>query len=353
MTHDEQRKEAFCALQAPAGWLILADTIMHGPGAHAAPNAHLLDCTAHYNCNVNADVTMPASTNGRIRAIKAIVGGILQCSSHYPEQAANNRRRSPSLPLHKGLPSGHSRRMEKDSWLQHRFLYGNFNTLPSKTSVQVKVTNDTDRSATIVEVSFPDKVGGMLQMLRAVKALLLNIIRASVVTVGNVAVVRLHVVTLEGKKVTDSAILSAITPAIVGEMEGQEAMVDAALDAVEAVADGEARDLMLERYNERRDRAFTKNKVVTTVRVYPDAAHRNSVMTVQTRDRPGILVDIAKTLTDLGINIVNAEVETEDFMVRNIFFLSQGGKPLSHQMETLVTNALNFYLRTGVEDESY
>lgn len=78
-------------------------------------------------------------------------------------------------------------------------------------------------------------------------------------------------------------------------------------------------------------------------------------LTVTTQDRPGLLVDIVRTLKDCNINVLSAEIDTIGKEAQDEFLLSYRGEPLSESMQTLVKNALQYYLSLAeVENvESY
>lgn len=49
-------------------------------------------------------------------------------------------------------------------------------------------------------------------------------------------------------------------------------------------------------------------KIKTTVEVTEEDSGTHSKVTIRTRDRPGLLTDIVKTLKDISVNVVSAEV---------------------------------------------
>ena len=61
-------------------------------------------------------------------------------------------------------------------------------------------------------------------------------------------------------------------------------------------------------------------------------------------DRPGLLVEIVRTLKDCNINVVSAEVDTIGNLAKDEFMLAYHGGPLPKPMRTLVRNALGYYL---------
>ena len=76
---------------------------------------------------------------------------------------------------------------------------------------------------------------------------------------------------------------------------------------------------------------------------------------ITTRDRPGLLVDIVRTLKDCNVNVLSAEVDTIGSQAQDHFVLTYHGEPLNKQMRTLVKNALQYYLALAAieTEESY
>ena len=80
-----------------------------------------------------------------------------------------------------------------------------------------------------------------------------------------------------------------------------------------------------------------------------------SRLIVETADRPGLLVDIVRTLKDLSLNVVSAEIDTIGPQASDTVYLTYRGAALNSSMNELVVNALTYYLsKKEVEtDESY
>ena len=95
-------------------------------------------------------------------------------------------------------------------------------------------------------------------------------------------------------------------------------------------------------------------KVKTKVTVGKATGARSKVE-VTTTDRPGLLVDIVRTMKDLSLNVISAEIDTIGPKAYDVIYCTYQGAPLSPSMEELVKNALTYYLcRREVESaESY
>ena len=86
-----------------------------------------------------------------------------------------------------------------------------------------------------------------------------------------------------------------------------------------------------------------------------DDGSARSKITITTTDRPGLLVDIVRTLKDLSLNVVSAEIDTVGPKAFDIVYCTYRGERLNASMEELVVNALTYYLcRREIEStESY
>jgi hypothetical protein len=112
--------------------------------------------------------------------------------------------------------------------------------------------------------------------------------------------------------------------------------------------------------------ARAPNVIPTTITIKPDRTGSRSALQLQTADRPGLLVDIVRVLKDCSLNVVSASVGTtvrrrgragrggrhvladpgraQGMMADDTFYVTHKGSALSKSMETLVTNALQYYL---------
>ena len=87
-----------------------------------------------------------------------------------------------------------------------------------------------------------------------------------------------------------------------------------------------------------------QEEVATSIQLHtpPDSAFTK--LEVTTVDRPGLLVEIVRTLKDCNVNVVSAEVDTIGSLAKDEFMLAYHGGPLPKPMRTLVRNALGYYL---------
>lgn len=87
-----------------------------------------------------------------------------------------------------------------------------------------------------------------------------------------------------------------------------------------------------------------QEEVSTSIRLHTPPDSPFTRLEVTTLDRPGLLVDIVRTLKDCNVNVVSAEVDTIGNSAKDEFMLAYHGGPLPKPMRTLVRNALGYYL---------
>jgi len=95
--------------------------------------------------------------------------------------------------------------------------------------------------------------------------------------------------------------------------------------------------------------------VKTTIYVKEHPSGSYSELFLTTTDRPGLLVDVVRTLKDCNVNVVSAEVDTYGIEAKDEFYVTYHGEALPTSVVELITNALLYYLsRAEVEkEESY
>ena len=89
---------------------------------------------------------------------------------------------------------------------------------------------------------------------------------------------------------------------------------------------------------------FLQAEVATKIRLETPPDSPFTRLEVTTMDRPGLLVDIVRTVKDCNVNVISAEVDTIGAEAKDEFMLTYHGQPLSSSMRTLVRNALRYYL---------
>lgn len=213
----------------------------------------------------------------------------------------------------------------------------------------VKIDNISDPFATVVKVEFGDRLGELLDTIRALKNLGLNIRRAKLDQSSATKNRNTFYITdaTTSEKVLKSARLEDIRMTIINNMlyyHPESAQVLAAGQPSESSRD------VTKPLGPRRRVAVQTN---VEVRDAPNGTC--SILDVTTRDRPGLLVDIVSVLKDINVNVVSAEIDTVGPDVKDEFFVTYHGEPLTAPMVQLVTNALQYYLSLAEieKEESY
>lgn len=104
----------------------------------------------------------------------------------------------------------------------------------------------------------------------------------------------------------------------------------------------------------KRTRKDLPTKIPTSIRVSKHASGTRTVVQVRTFDRPGVLNTIVKCLKDISVNVVSAEIDTVGGEVIDTFFVTYHGKAVTHDMEVLITNVLQYTLGLPlVKEDSY
>lgn len=208
------------------------------------------------------------------------------------------------------------------------------NATVSMPTPTIKIDNASDPFATIVKVDFGDRLGELLDTIQALKNLGYNITRAKLSEDSKNKFFITNSETAE--KVTKSAELEAIRQCIL------QTMMEFHPEAEDLVGTGgilaEAKPAFQPLGAERHAEVATKIRLETP----PDSPFTR--LEVTTMDRPGLLVDIVRTLKDCNVNVISAEVDTIGAEATDEFMLTYHGHPLSSSMRTLVRNALRYYL---------
>ncbi|KAI4384082.1 hypothetical protein MLD38_009849 [Melastoma candidum] len=205
----------------------------------------------------------------------------------------------------------------------------------------VLIDQDSDSEATIVQLSFGDRLGALIDTMRALKDLGLDVSKGSVVTEGPVKQTKFYITRLDtGRKVEDPDVLERIRLTIINNLlqYHPESSVQLAL--------GEA-------FGIKAPEKKIDVDIATYIRVKEDGPKR-SLLYVETADRPGLLVEIIKVLADINIEVESAEIDTEGLVAKDTFYVSYGGAALNSSLSQVATNCLRYYLRRPeIDFDSY
>ncbi|KAI6669305.1 hypothetical protein NL676_004190 [Syzygium grande] len=205
----------------------------------------------------------------------------------------------------------------------------------------VLIDQNSDSDATIVQLSFGDRLGALIDTMRALKDLGLDVSKGIVTTEGPVKQTKFHITRLDtGRKVEDPELLETIRLTIINNLlkYHPESSAQLALGAAFGIQAPEKK---------------LDVDIATRIQVKEDGPKR-SLLYVETADRPGLLVDIIKNLADININVESAEIDTEGLVAKDKFYVSYGGAALNSSLSQVLVNCLRYYLRRPETDiDSY
>lgn len=210
----------------------------------------------------------------------------------------------------------------------------------------VKINNEDDPLATIVTIKFGDYLGDLLDTVNALRNLNLNIVRAKFEVDGNRNKFYLTD-SKTGEKIFDCDRIEDIRMTIINNLMLYH---PESLDELSSFFRAKRAMEPLSALGAR-----GAPSVSTDITLHADKNGIRTILEVTTGDRPGLLVDIVRTLKDISVNVVSAKAETIGKAAHDVFAVTYHGEPLTPPMELLVSNALYYYLaRAEVErEESY
>ncbi|KAJ8560632.1 hypothetical protein K7X08_022492 [Anisodus acutangulus] len=206
---------------------------------------------------------------------------------------------------------------------------------------KVIIDLDSDPDATVVEVTFGDRLGALLDTMNALKNLGLNVVKANVCLDSSgkhntFAITKAST----GRKVDDPELLEAIRLTIINNM-------------MEYHPESSSRLAMGEAFGAFQPYQKIDVDIATHIHVYEDGPER-SLLCVETTDRPGLIVDLVKIITDININVESGEFDTEGLLAKAKFHVSYKGKALIKPLQQVLANSLRYFLRRPTtEDASF
>ncbi|XP_057735507.1 ACT domain-containing protein ACR12 [Arachis stenosperma] len=205
----------------------------------------------------------------------------------------------------------------------------------------VMIDQDSDTEATIVQLSFGDRLGALIDTMRALKNLGLDVSKGTVSTEGPVKQTKFFITQADtGRKVEDPDMLERIRLTIINNLLKYHP------ESSELLAMGEVFGIKAPQKKLNAD-------IATHIHVKQDGPKR-SLLYIETADRPGLLVEIIKVIADVNIDVESAEIDTEGLIAKDKFHVSYGGAALNSSMSQVLVNCLRYYLRTPETDiDSY
>ncbi|KAK4269469.1 hypothetical protein QN277_022623 [Acacia crassicarpa] len=203
----------------------------------------------------------------------------------------------------------------------------------------VIIDQDSDPDATVVEITFGDRLGTLIDTMNALKNLGLNVVKAKVYMDASGKHNKFSITKADtGRKVEDPELLEAIRLTILNNMIQYHPESSAQL------ALGAAFGLMPPKEQVDVD-------IATHITISNDGPDR-SLLYVETADRPGLLVDLVKIITDINITVESGEFDTEGLLAKAKFHVSYKGSAIIKPLQLVLVNSLRYFLRRPSTEES-
>ncbi|KAL5977779.1 hypothetical protein ACLOJK_036802 [Asimina triloba] len=216
---------------------------------------------------------------------------------------------------------------------------GNSSETGTVPTPKVIIDQDSDPNATIVEITFGDRLGALLDTMSALRNLGLNVVKANVFLDSSgkhntFAITRADT----GRKVDNPELLEAIRLTIINNLleYHPESSTQLAMGAAFGIDP---------------PKQTVDVDIATHINIYDDGPDR-SLLYVETVDRPGLLVDLVKVITDISISVESGEFDTEGLLAKAKFHVSYRGKAMIKPLQQVLTNSLRYFLRRPTTEEA-
>ncbi|RLN00100.1 ACT domain-containing protein ACR12-like [Panicum miliaceum] len=200
----------------------------------------------------------------------------------------------------------------------------------------VMIDQESDRDSTIVQLSFGDRLGALLDTMKALKDLGLDVTKGTVTTDSDVTQTKFHIMRF-GRKVEDPDMLERIRLTVINNLLKYHP------ESSEKLAMGEF-------FGIKPPEKKVDIDIATHVVVEDDGPKR-SMLYIETADRPGLLLEVIKIITDTNIDVESAEIDTEGLVAKDKFHVSYRGAKLNSSLSQVLINCLRYYLRRPETDE--
>lgn len=202
----------------------------------------------------------------------------------------------------------------------------------------VMIDQDSDPDETIVQVSFGDRLGALIDTMKALKDLGLDVLKGTVSTENSVTQTKFYITQLvTGRKVEDPDLLERIRLTIINNLLKYHP------ESSEQLAMGEA-------FGIKQPVKKVDIDVATHIHVKEDGPRR-SLLYIETADRAGLLLEMIKIMSDINVTVESAEIDTEGLVAKDKFHVSYRGAALNSSLSQVLVNCLRYYLRRPETDE--
>ncbi|XWS19299.1 hypothetical protein CRYUN_Cryun31cG0003600 [Craigia yunnanensis] len=216
---------------------------------------------------------------------------------------------------------------------------GSFQDTDTVPTPKVIIDQDSDPDATVVEITFGDRLGALLDTMNALKNLGLNVTKANVYLDSSGKHNKFAITKAStGRKVEDPELLEAIRLTIINNL-------------LEYHPESSSQLAMGAAFGVEPPKEKVDVDIATHISVDDDGPDR-SLLNVETADRPGLLVDLVKTITDINIAVESGEFDTEGLLAKAKFHVSYKGKAIIKPLQQVLANSLRYFLRRPTTEEA-
>uniref|UniRef100_A0A453K9P0 ACT domain-containing protein ACR n=1 Tax=Aegilops tauschii subsp. strangulata TaxID=200361 RepID=A0A453K9P0_AEGTS len=178
--------------------------------------------------------------------------------------------------------------------------------------------------------------------MKALKDLGLDVTKGSVATDSSVTQTKFHIMRL-GRKVEDPDMLETIRLTIINNLLQYHP------ESSEKLAMGEF-------FGIKAPEKKVDVDVATHVIVQDDGPKR-SMLYIETADRPGLLLEVIKIITDVNVDVESAEIDTEGLVAKDKFHVSYRGAKLNSSLSQVcwlivcaITSGGPRQMKTAIDD---
>ncbi|XP_031257861.1 ACT domain-containing protein ACR11 [Pistacia vera] len=184
-----------------------------------------------------------------------------------------------------------------------------------------------------------DRLGALLDTMNALKNLGLNVVKANVYLDSSGKHNKFAITNAStGRKVDDPEMLEAIRLTIINNLLQYHP------ESSSQLAMGVA-------FGVEPPKQQVDVDIATHVNVSDDGPDR-SLLYVETVDRPGLLVDLVKIITDINVAVESGEFDTEGLLAKAKFHVNYKGQALIRPLQQVVANSLRYFLRRPSTEEA-
>ncbi|XP_039070599.1 ACT domain-containing protein ACR11-like isoform X2 [Hibiscus syriacus] len=204
---------------------------------------------------------------------------------------------------------------------------------------KVIIDQDSDPDATVVEITFGDRLGALMDTMNALRNLGLNVAKANVYLDSSGKHNKFAITkATTGRKVEDPELLEAIRLTIINNL-------------LEYHPESSSQLAMGATFGVEPPKEKVDVDIATHIRVDDDGPSR-SLLYMETADRPGLLVDLVKIITDINITVESGEFDTEGLLAKMKFHVSYKSKAISRPLQQVLANSLRYFLRRPTTEEA-